>query len=172
MLVMGPLAHPAVRGTLTTVIVLVVLAGSLALYFQLFGTGFIQTISEPTAESSAFTLNLFGAGVTTTGTIVASGRFAYNIVAECTAVGPLILYVGAVLAYPATARSKLVGAGLGLGIIGGMNVVRLVSLFYIGTYAPHRLDVFHLLIWQGIMILGVVMLWLFWLRRWGHAQRV
>jgi exosortase/archaeosortase family protein len=53
--------------------------------------------------------------------------------------------------------------------IGGLNVIRLVSLFYIGTYAPKQLDLFHLLIWQGVMILSVVMLWLFWVRRWGHA---
>jgi exosortase H (IPTLxxWG-CTERM-specific) len=151
--------------------VIAVLGASVALYFQLFGTEFIQRLSELTADSSAFTLNLFGAGVTTNGTIVASDRFAYNIVAECTAIGPLILYVGAVLAYPAAARSKAIGAGLGLLIIGGLNVVRLVSLFYIGTYAPRQLDVWHLLIWQGVMILSVVMLWLFWVRRFGNAAR-
>ena len=168
---MRPYGRAALRGTLTTVMVLAVLAGSLALYFQLFGSQFIQTVSELTAESSAFTLNLFGAGVNTNGTIVASDRFAYNIVAECTAVGPLILFLGAVVAYPAGLRSKATGAGLGLLIIGGLNVVRLVSLFYIGTYAPRQLDVAHLLVWQGAMILSVVMLWLFWVRRWGNAAR-
>ena len=161
---------PMLRNVASMTSIVVVLGGAVALYFQLFGTSFIQSISELTAESSAFTLNLFGADVRTAGTIVASDRFAYNIVAECTAVGPLILYVGAVLAFPAAIRSKIVGAGLGIFFIGGLNVIRLVSLFYIGTYAPKQLDLFHLLIWQGVMILSVVMLWLFWVRRWGHAR--
>ena len=162
--------QPLLRSTFAIASVVVVLGGSVALYFQLFGSAFIDSISELTAESSAFTLNLFGADVRTSGTIVASDRFAYNIVAECTAIGPLILFLGAVVAYPAKLGSKATGALLGLLIIGGLNVVRLVSLFYIGTYAPQRLDIFHLLIWQGVMILSVVMLWLFWVRRWGYAR--
>jgi exosortase H (IPTLxxWG-CTERM-specific) len=161
--------NPMLKSAFTVTSIVLILGGAVALYFPLFGSAFIQSISELTAESSAFTLNLFGANVRTSGAIVASDRFAYNIVAECTAIGPLILYVGAVLAFPTQMRSKLIGAGLGLFFIGGLNVVRLVSLFYIGTYAPEQLDLFHLLIWQGVMILSVVMLWLFWVRRWGNA---
>ena len=167
---MATRSYSILRGSASAIIVVAVLGGAVLLYFQLFGTAFIQTISELTAGSSAFTLNLLGADVWTSGTIVASDRFAYNIVAECTAVGPLLLYVGAVLAYPTSLRSKVTGATLGLLIIGGLNIVRLVSLFYIGTYAPHHLNLFHLLIWQGLMILSVVTLWLFWVRRWGHAR--
>lgn len=162
--------NPKLRNAMTLTTVVVGLGAAVALYFQLFGTAFIQTISELTAESSAFTLNLFGADVRTAGTIVASDRFAYNIVAECTAVGPLVLYIGAVLVFPASLKSKLIGTGLGVVFIGGLNVIRLVSLFYIGSYAPEQLDLFHLLIWQGVMILSVVMLWLFWVRRWGYAR--
>jgi exosortase H (IPTLxxWG-CTERM-specific) len=161
--------NPMLKNAFTMTSIIVILSGAVALYFHLFGSAFIQSISELTAESSAFTLNLLGANVRTSGTIVASDRFAYNIVAECTAIGPLILYVGAALAFPTDVRSKIIGAGLGLFFIGGLNVIRLVSLFYIGTYAPEQLDLFHLLIWQGVMILSVVMLWLFWVRRWGHA---
>jgi exosortase/archaeosortase family protein len=155
----------------SVVLVLFVLGATVLLYFQAFGTPFVQRISLWTAESSAFTLNLLGADVRTAGTIVASDRFAYNIVAECTAIGPLILYLGAVALYPAGMAARLVGAGLGLVIIGGLNVVRLVSLFFIGSYAPAQLDVAHLLVWQGVMILSVVMLWLYWVRRYGDAAR-
>jgi exosortase H (IPTLxxWG-CTERM-specific) len=162
--------NPMLRNAMTLTTVVVGLGTAVALYFSLFGTAFIQTISELTAESSAFTLNLFGADVRTAGTIVASDRFAYNIVAECTAVGPLVLYIGAVLVFPAALRAKLIGSALGLFFIGGLNIVRLVSLFYIGSYAPEQLDLFHLLIWQGVMILSVVMLWLYWVRRWGNAR--
>lgn len=162
--------RPTVRNALYLTVVIAGLGAAVAVYFQLFGTPFIRTIGELTAESSAFTLNLLGADVRTSGTIVASDRFAYNIVAECTAVGPLALYLAAVLVFSAPWRAKLIGVGLGCVGIGGLNIVRLVSLFYIGTYAPDQLDLFHLLIWQGVMVLSVVMLWLFWVRRWGYAR--
>ena len=162
--------RPVVRNVLSLGVVVAGLTASVFVYFQLFGTSFIATVSALTAESSAFTLNLLGADVRTNGTIVASDRFAYNIVAECTAIGPLALYLGAVLVFSAPWRAKVIGAGLGLVGIGGLNIVRLVSLFYIGTYLPEQLDLFHLLIWQGVMILSVVMLWLFWVRRWGYAR--
>jgi len=103
--------NPMLKNAFTMTSIIVILGGAVALYFQLFGSAFIHSISELTAESSAFTLNLFGANVRTSGTIVASDRFAYNIVVECTAIGPLILYVGAVLAFPTHMRSKLIRRG-------------------------------------------------------------
>ena len=160
----------ALRSGATLLLTVGTLGASVAVYFQLFGTAFVRTVSEWTAESSAFTLGLLGTDVTTTGTIVASERFAYAIVAECTAIGPLVLFLGAVLVYPASLRSKAAGVGLGLIAIGGLNLVRLVSLFYVGIHAPQHLDVAHLLVWQGIMVLSVVLLWLYWLERWARVR--
>jgi len=59
---------------------------------------------------------------------------------------------------------------LGLLAIGGLNLVRLVSLFYVGTYMPQHLDVAHLVVWQGVMVLSVVVLWLYWVQRSARAR--
>ncbi len=158
-------AFRMLRSTAPAVLVTGALGVALYVYFLSFGSGLMDGVTGWTAASAAFPLQLLGTDVDVRGTIVTSDRFAYNIVAECTLVGPLMLYVAAVLAYPVTLASKASGVALGLLVIGGLNLVRLVSLFYVGTYMPQHLDVAHLVVWQGVMVLSVVVLWLYWVQR-------
>ena len=167
---MNWLAVPSLRGTSAVVMVVTALGAALLLYFQSFGSGLMDRATEWTAASAAYPLQLLGTNVDVRGTIVASDHFAYRIVAECTLVGPLLLYLAAVLAYPAGLASKAWGIALGLLVIGVLNVVRLVSLFYVGTYMPQHLDVVHLVVWQGMMVLSVVVLWLYWVQRSGRVR--
>lgn len=141
------------------------LAFALLVYFRLFGTPFVDTISRWTAASAAGALNALGASVVNTGTIVGSSSFAYNIVTECTAIGPIILFAGAVLAYPATWRSRAIGISMGVVLLTALNLVRLVSLFYIGAYFPNYLPMAHYLVWQAAIILFAILLWLWWADR-------
>ena len=152
------------------VLVIGALGAALLVYFQSFGWGVMDWVTEWTAASAAYPLQLLGTDVAVRGTVVASDAFAYRIVAECTLLGPLVLYLAAVLAYPASLASKAAGMALGVLAIGGLNLVRLVSLFYVGTYMPQHLDVAHLVIWQGVMVLSVVMLWLYWVQRSGRVR--
>ena len=160
------------RSAAPVVLVIGALGTALLVYFQSFGSGLMDLVTEWTAASAAIPLQLLGTSVDVRGTIVASDDFAYRIVAECTLLGPLLLYLAAVLAYPASLVSKAAGMALGLLVIGGLNLVRLVSLFYVGTYMPQHLDVVHLVIWQGAMVLGVVVLWLYWVQRSGRVRAV
>ena len=121
------------RRALALSAMMVSLGLALAVYFRAFGTGAVETVSRWTAEGSAFTRKLLGKSITIDGTIVSTERFAYQVVAECTALGPLILYVAAVLAYPSRWRAKAWGIGLGLVVIGLINQLRMVSPFYSGS---------------------------------------
>lgn len=159
------------RDTITGFALLLSLGGALALYFTLLGTPLLDGVNRWTASSSGWVLQGLGSGVTINGTVVGSQDFAYRVVAECTAIGPAVLFVGAIAVYPASLRGKLIGLSGGLAIIALLNLVRMVSLYYIGAYFPQQLDIAHLLIWQGIMVLSVVILWLFWAQRWGHARQ-
>ena len=163
-------AFRMLRSATPVVLVTVALGVALLAYFQSFGSGVMDRVTEWTAVSAAFPLQLLGTDVDVRGTIVASDDFAYRIVAECTLAGPLVLYLAAVLAYPASLASKASGVALGLLAIGALNLARLVSLFYVGTYAPQHLDVAHLVVRQGVMVLSVVVLWLYWVQRSGRAR--
>ncbi len=152
-------------------LILFSLALALLVYFRLFGTPFVDAISRWTAASTAQALNALGASVVNTGTVVGSSSFAYSIVAECTAIGPIILFAGAVLAYPATWRSRALGIGIGVVLLSAVNLVRLVSLFYIGAYFPNYLPMAHYLVWQAAIIIFAILLWLFWTDRLTRRSR-
>jgi len=46
-----------------------------------------------------------------------------------------------------------------------LNLVRTVSLYYIGAHIPVFFDTAHFVVWQAAMILAVVILWLVWVGR-------
>ena len=116
-------------------------------------------------------LNLLGHRTTVVGSTVASSLFGITVVAACTGLLTTGLFLIAVIVYPTGWRSRLIGAGLGIGGIFLVNVVRLVSLYYIGVHLPGFLDRAHQLIWQSVLIGFAVALWLLWAGRWAHAPR-
>ena len=71
--------------------------------------------------------------------------------ASCSGGDPMALCMGAIFAYPAAWGSRLHGAAVGLAAITAVNVVRLGSLSMV---AENRtlLDVLHLYVWPGILI--------------------
>ena len=121
---------------------------SLAIYFSFLGSDLMEVVARLTANWTSVALNLFGSSTSTNGTILASDDFAVNIVAECTAVGPLVLFTSAVIAYPSALRDKGLGLFLGLLVLSLVNLLRIMSLFWIGSAYRKYLDMAHLLIWQ------------------------
>ena len=92
------------------------------------------------------------------------------IVKECTAVGPTLLLVMGMLGYPAPLSRKFWGvlfSVLGLFLL---NQVRIASLFLIGINFPSVLEVSHLIIWQGILVLTAVIIWIVWVDRADRAR--
>ena len=138
---------------------------ALAIYYGFLGSTLVEYVAEWTATWTSQALNLIGTSTRVNGTILASDTFAVNIVAECTAVGPLVLFIGAVIAYPARLGSKLTGAVMGLIVLTVVNVVRIVTLFLIGASYPQYLNIAHLLVWQTAIILLAIVLWLIWVER-------
>ena len=143
---------------------------ALAVYFGFLAGGPVRWLGEWTAGSTSSVLNLLGASTTANGTILSSSGFAADIVVECTAVGPLLLFMGAVLAFPSTVKAKGLGLLLGAAVLTAVNLVRIVSLFWIGESYPQYLDVAHLLVWQTGMIVAAIVLWLAWVERVARAR--
>jgi archaeosortase B (VPXXXP-CTERM-specific) len=125
-----------------------------------------------TANSIGVLLNLTGRNVTVQDTVVSSSQFAYQIVDLCTAVMPMLILTAAIIAYPSRVKEKLVGLLIGLLGIFLVNQVRLVSLFYIGIYAPGIFETAHLLVWQSLMILLAIGLWLIWVYKYVRSSAV
>jgi exosortase/archaeosortase family protein len=129
----------------------------------------IVVVSPPFHSFMAFTanitgimLNLTGRGVTVNDLVVTSPQFSFKIVDLCTAIMPMMIFTAAVLAFPSRLKEKSMGLIIGLFGIFIINQIRLVSLFYIGIYVPGIFETAHLLIWQSLMILVAIGLWLIW----------
>ena len=115
-------------------------------------------------------LNLFGQDTVVLGTTVQSTAFGITVVTACTGLFLTGLFLIAVMAFPTRWRSKAIGVGIGVGGIFIVNIVRLVSLYFIGVHWPRFLDAAHQLVWQSLLIVIAVALWLLWAGRWAYAR--
>jgi exosortase H (IPTLxxWG-CTERM-specific) len=128
-------------------------------------TGFV-------ARLSGAVLGLLGEDITVAGCDVSSPRFAVTIYNGCNGLITSLIFVSGVLAFPASWRAKAVGVVAGLLAIQAINLVRIVSLYYIGVFLPDYFDESHILIWQSLVILAGVGLWIVWARSAATAHRL
>lgn len=91
-------------------------------------------------------------------------RFGVTIVAGCNGVEATIMLVAAMLAFPASVAAKAVGILIGTIAVQGLNLVRVVSLYFIGRWSMPAFEFAHLYAWQVLILLDVLIVWLLWLR--------
>jgi exosortase/archaeosortase family protein len=161
------------RRVITPVITFFIIVGIfIYLYYRMVDSDPFHGFMAFTASVTGFLLNLTGRNVAVNDTVVSSAIFSFQIVDLCTAVMPMMIFTAAILAFPARIKEKIVGLLLGLIGIFLVNQVRLVSLFFIGAYAPGIFEVAHLLVWQSLMILLAIGLWLIWVYKYVHISAI
>ena len=109
---------------------------------------------------------LFDSTVASEGVIIRSmtNGFAVAIAPGCDGIEAVIILIAAVVAFPSPWKHKLVGIGIGFLAIQGLNLVRIISLFYLGQWSKVAFDWFHLYLWQALIVLDALAVWLIWLR--------
>jgi archaeosortase B (VPXXXP-CTERM-specific) len=126
---------------------------------------FVSGLQMLLAQATNGLLRLLGQATTVVGTTVQSSQFGISVVTACTGLFATGLFVVAVAAFPTRWRAKLAGVALGVVCIFAINLVRLVSLYFVGVHWPQILDAVHLLIWQSLLIALAVALWSVWAGR-------
>ena len=118
------------------------------------------------ADVSGWLITLFDANVSTEGVVIRSltNGFAVAIAPGCDGIEAVIILVAAVLAFPAPWKHKVVGLVIGFFAIQALNLVRIISLFYMGQYSQVAFEWFHLYLWQALIVLDALAVWLIWLR--------
>jgi len=92
--------------------------------------------------------------------------FAIKIANGCSGLEALILLAAGMTAFPATWGQRALGWAAGAAAIMTLNVVRVISLYYLGQYSLAWFEWAHLYVWDVlIMIDGIVVffLWIRWL---------
>jgi exosortase H (IPTLxxWG-CTERM-specific) len=96
------------------------------------------------------------------GTAITSNAFTVNIENGCNGLETALLLAAAVLAFPASWRQRLAGFFLGFALIEGVNLIRVVSLFWIGAHRPRWFGSAHTLVWQSLVVLAGVGIFVLW----------
>ena len=115
---------------------------------------------------SAGLITLFDPRVAAYGNVLQStaNGFAVSIEAGCNGVEAALVLIGAMLAFPAPWKHRAAGILAGLAAVQSLNVVRVISLFYIGQSSPQLFEWAHLYVWQALIMLDVLVVWLLWIR--------
>lgn len=126
----------------------------------------IVPFTEGVASVSAWLIKLFDSGVISHGKVIQDLEtgFAVSIEAGCNGVEATIVLLAALMAFPAPWRSRLWGLLVGFLTIQGLNILRIISLFYIGQWNMKVFEWAHLYIWQALIMLDVLIIFLIWLR--------
>jgi len=157
-----PGLHPSRRRVLVSWLVFLAIVAVMMVALQTWREEVFGFVAPLTARMTGAGLSLLGANVRVSGSTVRSSVYTLKVINECTAVMPAVLFVAAVMAYPCRWRSKLLGVLLGLPAIALINVVRLVSLCYVGRYYPEAFDTAHLLVWQSLIVFFAMLIWIVW----------
>lgn len=126
----------------------------------------IEPFTAALAQVCVWLVGAFDADAIAHGKILqtASGSFAVSIERGCNGIEAVIILVAAMLAFPASWKHKLAGIGAGFVAIQALNLVRIISLFYLGQWNRLWFDWFHLYLWQALIILDALVVFLLWLR--------
>lgn len=118
------------------------------------------------ASISADIVRLFDPQVIAEGKILQSAdrNFAVSIEAGCNGVEATIVLIAAILSFPAPWKRRMLGLAIGVVAVQGLNIVRVISLFYLGQWNFDAFDFAHRYVWQALIMLDVLIVWLIWVR--------
>lgn len=122
--------------------------------------------TEALARTSAILIMLFDSNVAAYGKILQSttNGFAVSIEAGCNGIEAAIVLIAAMLAFPAPWKHRIIGILSGLLAVQLLNIVRVISLFYLGQWNMDAFNWAHLYLWQALIMLDVLIVWLIWIR--------
>jgi exosortase H (IPTLxxWG-CTERM-specific) len=111
-------------------------------------------------------IGVCGGKATRTGAILrAPSGFGVEMRDGCNAVNVTLLLWSAVLAFPAPWKLKALGLAAGSLIIQAVNIVRFISLFYLGQYSMTWFDFAHGYLWETLLILDTLVVFWLWVNR-------
>ena len=103
-----------------------------------------------------------GEGVEGRGEALVASQMALGRARGWGAVGPAALFCGAVLAARGAFSSRCVAVVVGTMLLMVLNLLRILSLYYVGAYYRPAFDVVHLDVWQALFIFLAILFWALW----------
>lgn len=153
----------------------------LALQLTLFGINMLNWVQQHLvlpwtallARVCAGLVTWFDASAAAAGKVLWNTQTGFGVSIEpgCNGIEACIVLFAAIVAFPERLRHKLLGLVAGFAAVQGLNVVRVISLFYLGQWSTTVFNFAHEYLWQGLIMLDVLVVWLLWVRA-GERSRV
>lgn len=145
----------------------------LALLYGLLATTFCDRLLYSYLEANAWLsnviLNIFGQNTHVSEVTIQSPQFAIAIRRGCDAVEPTWLLCAAILSFPASWRHKILGMLAGIILLQVLNLIRIVTLYWIGVHLPAFFNSAHMEIWPTVFIIVAIALFVVW-KRWTSLE--
>lgn len=127
---------------------------------------FIIPFTEAVTRLSAALIQCFDARVVSQGNIIQhlDNGFAVAVKPGCNGVEALIVLFSAIIVFPAPWKHKLYGIGVSFLAVQSLNLIRIITLFYLGQWDYKIFEWAHLYIWEALIMLDVLVLFLIWVR--------
>ena len=118
------------------------------------------------AYVSAAVASFFDSSIQAEGIVMRSLKngTAVQIMPGCNGVEAMICLAAAIIAFSSTWKQKIVGLITGFFAIQALNIVRIISLFYLLQWNKEWFDWAHLYIWQALIILDALIIFILWVR--------
>jgi exosortase/archaeosortase family protein len=140
--------------------------GLLALLYILLATPFFDRALYGYLEANAWLANviLHGLGQQThvSEVTIQSPQFNMAIRRGCDAVEPTWLLCAAMISFPASWIHKLWGMAAAIVLLQFMNLVRIVSLYWIGIHVPGLFNSAHMELWPTVFIVAAIAFFVGW----------
>lgn len=130
----------------------------------------IEDVLVPWCEyetRAAFALmQFFGSDVIRSGAELRDPQTQKGIVVlwACSGADATGILLAAIWIYPSCHRARWLGMVLGFLLIQGINILRIISLFYLNLLSETWFQFAHLYLWQGLLMIDVLLFMLVWLR--------
>jgi exosortase H (IPTLxxWG-CTERM-specific) len=124
------------------------------------------------ADVSVWFIQLFDDNVMAISNVIRDKTTGFGVRIErgCNGVEAVIILFAAIFSFPAPFKNKVIGFVIGFFAIQALNLVRIVSLFYLGQWNQVAFEWFHLYLWQALIIMDALVVWLVWLRTLPQAK--
>jgi exosortase H (IPTLxxWG-CTERM-specific) len=141
-------------------------AGFALLLSPLAGPAVLE-FSRSLVSFSGLLIGLCGGHVRVEGAVLRDPftGFAIEMKDGCNAANVTILLWSGILAFPAPWRMKAAGLLAGSLVIHAVNIVRFISLFYLGLYSASLFDFAHAYLWECLLVLDTLVIFWLWVNR-------
>lgn len=155
---------------------IILLVGLLGLGTVIGGWGALQNgllgpWCEIAAGLSAKLMHLFGSNVVQSGASLTDPRAhkAVTVSWGCSGADATFILISSIIVCPSCWRAKVLGLVTGFVAVQGLNILRIITLYQLNIYSEQLFGFAHAYLWQGLLMLDVLVFLLLWLR-WQKSQ--